>query len=131
MASASPDPSVARRLRPRPVRTRTAADGSFALSLDEGAQQIAVVPQAGSGFPRVVVLADVTGESFVLPPVEIPAPVKLAFRLNNVSNAFVPIANAIVRVFAEAPGGGGVVEVGRGAADERGQVEILLAREPR
>jgi hypothetical protein len=77
------------------------------------------------------VLADVTGESFVLPPVEIPAPVKLAFRLNNESNAFVPIASAIVRVFAEAPGVGGVVEVGRGAADERGQVEILLAREPR
>lgn len=112
------------------MRARTAPDGSFTLSLDPGAHQIAVVPQEGSGFPRVVVLADASGERLELAPVEIPAPVKLAFRLNNASNAFVPIANAVVRVFADTTAGG-AVEVGRATSDARGQVEILLAREPR
>lgn len=129
IASASPEAGGPRRLRPRPGTGRTGLDGSFSLSLDQGAYQIAVVPQEGSGFPRVVTLADVSGDVVVLPDVDVPAPVKLAFRLANPS-AFLPVANAVVRVFADMPGGS-EIEVGRAISNADGKVEILLAREPR
>ena len=129
IASASPEPPSPRRLRPRPAVTRTGRDGSFSLSLDQGSYQVTVVPQEGSGLPRVVSLATISGEAVTIPDVEVPAPVKLAFRLANPS-AFLPVASAVVRVFADMPSGA-VIEVGRAVSNAEGQVEILLAREPR
>ncbi len=129
LATPSTSPSVPRRLRPRPARTRTDREGRFSLGLDQGAYHLTVIPQEGSGFPRVVVLTAIGGKEAILPDVEVPAPVKLAFTLNNAS-AFLPIPHAVVRVFATLPDGG-AVEVGRSVSDAEGRVEILLAREPR
>lgn len=132
LATAVPSPDTPRRLRPRPVHAHTNASGSFTLSLDQGTYQLAVVPAAGSGFPRVVVLTAAGGEGHVtLPDVVVPAPVKLSFTLNNNSQfVAVPIEGALVRVFVDLPSGG-AVEVGRSTSNVDGKVEILLAREPR
>ncbi len=132
IATAAPDLTTPRRLRPRPARTRTGPDGSFSLALEQGAHQLAVVPQDGSGFPRVVVLTAVGGsdpKGVDLADIEIPAPVNVAFALKN-PRGFVPIPRATVRAFTQLSRGGWV-EVGRAISNQGGQVEMLLARQPR
>lgn len=129
---------------PRPGRTRTGDDGSFAFELDPGPYVISVVPRGGTGFPRVVIRPEIPGsataQSTELPDVRVPAPTRLAFTLRDPSPTGNPIANAVVRIFATpalgtSPSGTtstpDPVEIGNAMTDSDGAVEILLAQEPR
>lgn len=122
-------PSASPSSIPRPGRTRTAVDGTFSLSLDEGTQQIAILPQPGTGFPRVVRQTSVGGETAPLGTIVVPPPVKVAFELRDPST-FVSIGSATIRVFASSADGA-PVEVGRTRCSEDGECEILLAPELR
>jgi hypothetical protein len=116
---------------PRPGRTRTRGSGDFELELDQGAYAVSVLPQEGSGFPRVVTLTSVGGTRAELPPIEIPPPTRLTFSVREPSRAANPVAYAVVRIFAEPPGGGPPVEMGRALTGPDGGCEILLAQQPR
>lgn len=124
---------------PRPGRARTGDDGSFAFELDPGPYVMSVIPRSGTGFPRVVVRAEVPGSgvapSTELPELRVPAPRRLAFTLRDPSPTGNAIANAVVRVFASPQVVGtelpDPVEIGSAMTDGDGAVEILLAGEPR
>jgi hypothetical protein len=64
----------------------------------------------------------------------VPAPmtIPLTIRAPSATEApGLPIARAIVRVFAEPVGGGPAVEVASTMTDTSGKCEILLAQQPR
>lgn len=119
----------------RPGRARTGPDGRFTMELDPGQYDIVVDPQAGTGFPRVVVPTTVQSTPVQLETIEVPPPVRVSitFRDPNPNLAGNPIVRATVRVFAprvnkpEAP----LVEIGRAMTNESGSCEILLAQQPR
>lgn len=123
---------------PRPGRTETREDGTFAFELDPGPYILSVIPKAGTGFPRVVVRPDVPGSLTAqiaeLPDIRVPAPTRLAFTLRDPSPTGNVIANAVVRIFARsatAPADSDPIEIGSAMTDSEGAVEILLAQEPR
>jgi hypothetical protein len=117
---------------PRPGRTTTAADGSFVVELDPGPYVFTIIPKDGTGFPRLVTPREVPPEVTELPELRVPLPIKLSFKLRDPSPTGNPIARAIVRVLASAPGRTGPpLEIGSAMTDTDGQVEILLAQEPR
>ncbi|HVH46813.1 MAG TPA: hypothetical protein VM925_30935 [Labilithrix sp.] len=122
-------------VEPRPSRTRTVEDGRFAFELDPGPYVLSVIPKAGTGFPRVVVRAEVpstlTAAETELPEVRIPAPTLLAFKLRDSTFTENPVTNAVVRIFATptSPPGAIPVEIGNAMTDANGDVEILLAQQ--
>jgi hypothetical protein len=134
---------------PRPSRARTGEDGRYALELDPGPYILSVVPQAGTGFPRVVVRADVPDAASLsvaevsdvrIPELRVPVPSRLAFTLRAPATPQIPIQNpiqnALVRIFAMPASVDGMpvvsdpVEIGSAMTDATGAVEILLAQEP-
>jgi hypothetical protein len=138
----APGESILLTKLPHPARTRTGRDGTFALEMDPGPYFLSVIPKAGTGFPRVVVRPEIPSGEAELPEIRVPAPIRLAFTLRDPSPFEIPITNAVVRVFAKPriPGGGQSevprafdepVEIGRSMTDSSGNVEILLAQEPR
>jgi hypothetical protein len=120
---------------PRPGRTTTGPDGSFLVELDPGPYVFTIIPKAGTGFPRLVTPREVPAEATELPELRVPPPIKLSFTLRDPTPIIHnPIARAIVRVFAQVPGAGATrppLEIGSAMTDTDGQVEILLAQEPR
>lgn len=119
-------------LEPRPARTRTDRDGAFIFEADQGAYDLVVDPQAGTGFPRLVQARSFGAGTADLGEITVAPPARLSFKLLDPSQVGNPIVRAVVRVFAEAPGRGPpAVEMGRAMSDENGQVEILLAQQPR
>jgi len=128
---------------PRPGRTRTGDDGRFELELDPGSHVITVIPKAGTGFPRVVIRPDIPGsltaQEALLPEIRVPAPTRMAFTLRDPGQTGNPIANAVVRIFAQPAVPAGAtntspsdpLEIGSAMTGPDGSVEILLAQEPR
>jgi len=120
---------------PRPGRTRVREDGTFELELDPGQYDLAVDPQAGSGFPRVVTIVTIGASAAELGDIEVPPPIRFTVTLRDPhpSLAGNPIARAVVRVFAQpaSDGAAPLVEVGRAMTDATGACEILLAQQPR
>lgn len=113
--------------RPRPAQTTSAPDGSFSFDIDAGQYDLTVVPQAGTGFPRVVTpgrsIAPAKDEDLGTTTVPLPAP--LSFDVKDPSRN--GIAGAMVRVFLPREGGLPVVEIGSALTDGSGHCEILLA----
>ncbi len=133
-------PTSALAATPRPGRARADADGRYALELDPGPYVLSVIPKAGTGFPRVVIRPEIPGsataQSTELPEVRVPAPTRLAFRLADPSPTANAIANAVVRIYARPAGSTDgrlpdPVEIGNAMSNASGEVEILLAQEPR
>lgn len=121
-------------LVPRAGRATTATDGLFHLELDQGRYDLTVIPEAGTGFPRVVTIRGVGAARADIGTLVVPAPMRvpLTIRAPSASEASgLPVARAIVRIFAEPAGGGPAVEVGTAMTNESGKCEILLAQQPR
>ena len=119
-------------LLPRPARTRTDREGSFAFEVDQGQYDLVVEPAAGTGFPRVVQARSFGAGTSALGEIVVGPPSRLSFKLVDPSQVGNPIVRAMVRVFAEAPGRGPpAVEIGRAMSDDTGQVELLLPQQPR
>jgi hypothetical protein len=114
---------------PRFGQATTDALGGFSLFLEQGDYDVAVVPQDGTGFPRVVTPRNVGPGQVDLGTVTVPAPTRLAYTLRDPSGN--PIVRAVVRAFAQPASGAAAVEVGRGLSGSEGQFEILLAQQPR
>lgn len=117
---------------PRPARTRTDRSGRFSFDTDQGQYDLVVEPQPGTGFPRVVQARSFGAGSADLGAIQVPPPSRLSFKVLDPSQVGNPIVRAVVRVFAEAPGRGPpAIEIGRAMSNESGEVEILLAQQPR
>jgi hypothetical protein len=115
-------------IRPRPAHARTGEDGRFAFEADQGQYTLQIDPEAGTDFPRVVQLQSFGTGSNDVGDVVIPPPAVLAFVLRDPSAVGIPIARAVVRVFAELPDRGPPsVEIGSAISGTDGRVEILLA----
>jgi hypothetical protein len=125
-----PDPTVV----PRAGRAVTDADGRFRLELDQGSYELTIAPEAGTGFPRLVTIRGIGTVKEDIGTLVVPAPLRLplTIRAPTASEApGLPIARAVVRIFAEPAGGGPAVEVGSAMTDKTGKCEILLAQQPR
>jgi hypothetical protein len=132
LAIPSDIPASGNAVRPRPARTRTEPDGTFRLELDQGQYELAVEPQSGSGFPRVIQLRSFATGTTDLGEIQVGPPSRLSFTLRDPSDNGNPIVRATVRIFTLAPGRGPPsVEIGRAMTDESGKCEILLAQQPR
>lgn len=132
LALPSERPVVGTAVRPRPVRTRTDREGGFRFQVDQGQYDLVVEPQAGTGFPRVVQARSFGAGTADLGDIVVPPPARLVFTINDPLNQRGnPIVRALVRVFAEPSGGGPAVEIGRSMTNAKGEVEILLAPQPR
>lgn len=119
---------------PRAGRAMTGADGRFQLELDQGSYDVTIVPEAGSGFPRVVTTRAIGGAQEDIGTLVVPVPMRipLTVRAPSASEApGLPIARAVLRVFAEPVGGGPAVEIASAFTDPSGKCEILLAQQPR
>ncbi len=122
-------------LFPRAARGRTDATGRFVLSLEEGTYDLTVVPEPGTGFPRLVSPARrigpaAGGDAVVkLEPLRVPVPLKIAYTLQDPSGNVVP--RAVVRAYAKPVGSTSYVEIGEGMTDRSGRFEILVAPQPR
>ncbi len=119
---------------PRPARTTTATDGSFALGLDPGGYLLRVRPADGSHLPWVMQSIMVGSGSMDLVPVMIPAPVHLTMTL--VDGTLVDglpecsgncVGNAVVQVFTDPPQGSWAIELGQAITDTSGHFEMDLA----
>lgn len=115
---------------PRPVSVRADEDGRFVADVDPGEHDVAVVPRAGTGLPRLV-LPNVAlgGPEADLGEVRVPAPVRYAFVVRDPFEN--RVARATVRAFAVPVGGSVPVEIGLARTDGEGRFELLLAGRPR
>jgi hypothetical protein len=126
------EPSSPQAPKPRPGRTKTRSDGRFVFELDAGPYVFMVIPKAGTGFPRVVTRPEVPPQATELPDIRVPAPSRLTFTLRDPSPNRNPVVRAVVQILAAMPGREGEpIEIGSAMTDSNGQVEILLAQEPR
>lgn len=117
---------------PRPARTRTDREGGFGLEVDQGQYDLVVEPAGGTGFPRLVQARSFGAGTADLGEIVVAPPARLSFALRQPGVRGNPIVRAMVRVFAEPPGRGPpAVEIGRAMSDDKGDVEILLAQQPR
>lgn len=114
---------------PAPARTRVRDDGGWSLDLDQGAYLFTVIPEAGTGFPRVLTRAVVPAGEADIGIVRIPPPTRLELEIRDPTTLARPIFAAQVRIFATPEGGGGpALEIGNGITNGAGRVEILLAQ---
>ncbi len=119
---------VGRAVRPRPARTRSRADGTFTIEVDQGQYTLMVDPLPGTDFPRAVQARSFTGATADVGDVVVEPPLRLTFRLRDPSDFANPIIRANVAIYAKIPGRGPpAVEMGRATTDTSGYVEILLA----
>jgi hypothetical protein len=109
---------------PRGAETTTAADGTFALSLDPGCYVLRIEPQAGTLFPWVTQALLVGPTPVTIPPILVPAPVNAGVELLDPYGN--PVVGAVVRVF-QVPATGDAVEVGRAFTDATGTYDLYLA----
>lgn len=115
---------------PRSARTRTAADGSFTVSLDEGEYDVTIVPEPGSGFPRFVAPRRPVGpDATTIEDFVVGAPTRVAWTMKALGGQ--PIVRAVVRAFAFVSADVGYVEVGQALSDTSGQFELLLGPLPK
>lgn len=135
---ATPEPLVdgSAQPTPRPGRARADESGAFELDLDQGRYVLTVVPEAGTGFPRLVTRATIPLGDADVGVLRVPPPTRLDLQFRDPSNLARPIGGARVRIFARPEGAsdgtsGPALEIGTGLTSEDGRVEILLAREPR
>lgn len=142
LAIAAPGASAGSQPTPRPGRTRTDETGAFALDLDQGQYVVTAIPEAGTGFPRVVVRATIPfaeADAIDLGALRVPPPTRLDLQLRDPTNLARPIGGARVRIFAtpdgDASAPAGVVlpalEIGSAVTDSSGAAEILLAQRPK
>jgi hypothetical protein len=138
------DPATSDLPKPRPGRTQSLENGQYSMELDPGPYVITVVPKAGTGFPSVVRQSVIPLQATDLPDLRVPAPTRLSFQLVDSAVVGNPIVRAIVRILAlpapaPTPEGGALaalqavkpIEIGSAMTDPDGQVEILLAQQPR
>lgn len=112
---------------PRPTRTTTSEDGSFAALVDVGRFDLTIAPQEGSGFGRAVLPARDVGEDPVdLGPVTVAAPLRVALVARDPGDNAVP--RAVVQAFAFV--GGRAVEIALALTDRDGRFELLLPPTP-
>lgn len=126
-------PATSAALRPRPSTTRTDANGQFTFELDRGTYDVAVLPENGTGFPRIVVEKIVNGASVDFGTLTVPVPTRLSFTVGDPSQTSNPIVRAVVRIFARSTSTESAVryvEMGSGMTDPDGRCEILLAQGP-
>jgi hypothetical protein len=117
---------------PRPARAKVGLDGTFEFDLDQGSYVLTVVPEEGTGFPRVLRRATIPANEADVGVVRIPPPTPLRLQIVDPSTLARPIPLATVRIFATPEAGGGaLLEVGSGMTDVTGRVEILLAQQPK
>ena len=108
-----------------PSPTTTDDEGTFSLTLDDGAYLLRVRPAEGTGLPWVVQPLLVT-PSMTQPNVLVPAPFYAGFTLSlGDSSAGSTVTNAVVRVFdtSSTP----AAELAQGFTDANGHVDIYLA----
>jgi hypothetical protein len=104
-----------------PVPTTTAADGTFALSLDVGSYLLRVRPADGTSLPWVVQPLLVT-QSPVQLMVSVPAPFYIGPTLTLGNN---PVGRAVVRVYDTSQPL--AAEVGRAITDAYGHFDMYVA----
>ena len=109
---------------PRASSTTTAADGSWALSLDPGGYVLRIEPADGTRFPWVTESLLVGPTDVVVPPVTVPAPVYAGMKLRDPYDN--PIVSSVVRIF-QVPAEGQAVEIGEAITDATGQFSMYLA----
>ena len=131
LAEAEPLASTAAQPTPRPGRARIDADGAFGLDLDQGQYVFTVIPQAGTGFPRVVLRRTVPVDHADLGVLKVPPPTRLQLQFRDPSNVARPLFDARVRIFATPDGATAALEIGSNTTDSSGNVEILLAQAPK
>lgn len=136
MAAPVTDASATALPTPRPARAKVGDDGTFELDLDQGSYVLTVVPEAGTGFPRVLSRVSIPANEADVGVIRIPPPTRLGLQIVDPTTLARPIPLANVRIFASAEtsqggGGGGLLEIGNGLTDSSGRVEILLAQRPR
>jgi hypothetical protein len=131
LATAEPGADVTAQPTPRPGRTTVGADGTFALDLDQGRYVLTIVPEAGTGFPRVLTRTQITPGETDVGVVRIPPPTRLGLQVVEPATLARPIPLANVRIFAAPEGGGPLLEIGNGMTNAEGRVEILLAQQPK
>ena len=124
----------------------TAADGSFAIMVEEGTYDFTVIPEPGTGFPRAVspsrkvspassgssdagASSDGGGTDNALGTILVPAPLKIALTITDPSNN--PVPDAVVRALTIPTGHAEYVEIGEAMTSATGQFEMLLAPVPR
>lgn len=133
---------------PRPGQTTSAADGSFALSLDPGTYILRARPADGTRLPWVttnltVQPSSTSAESPQPVAFTVPAPVSAGMQLFDPTVEMVsslgdanPIVHAVVRAFALPPqtpsGSAGAapapaIEIGRAFTDVNGRFDLYLA----
>lgn len=123
----SPVAEPAERWGPRPARTVTAPDGSFAALVDVGRFDLTVIPQEGSGFGRAVLPAREVGEEALdLGNIQVAAPLRVALVTRDPGDNAVP--RAVVQAFAFV--GGRAVEIAIALTDGDGRFELLLPPTP-
>ncbi len=110
--------------RPR-FSTRTRADGSFDLPVEEGVFDFTVKPRPESHLPWLVIpMRTVRRSGLDLGELRVRAPILQKTFVSNNENA--PVRGALVRVFDVSRGANLPIEVGSGTADRSGIVELLL-----
>lgn len=137
VAEPEPEEGTADEAAPvRTMRTRTDESGAFRLALDRGKYVITVIPEAGTGFPRVLRRTTISAAEADLGTIRVPPPTRLTLQLRDQSTFPVAIPGARVRIYALVEGRteadpGHAFEIGSSMADARGDVELLLGPQPR
>ena len=131
LAIADPTADVTAQPAPRPARASVGEDGTFSLDLDQGQYVLTLVPEEGTGFPRVVSRATIPANQADVGVMRIPPPTRLGLQIVDPTTVARPIPLANVRIFASPSGGGPLLEIGGGLTNADGRVEILLAQQPK
>ena len=125
--------SLAVREAPRPARATTDGDGLYAVALDQGEYDLTVIPEVGTGFPRLVLPASLVGPNdTVFKELVVFAPSRIAWTV-KAPGGRQSIVRAVVRAFAfvTSPAGDRYVEIGQSMTDENGAFEMLVGPYPK
>ncbi len=117
------DGSVDPACLPRAAQAQVQSDGSYTLSLDQGAYLLRVRPAQGSLLPWIVQPLVVPSPPKA-PPTTVPAPVHLGRQLVDAKGN--PIAEAILRIF-DTPSAAAPREIGMAVTDADGNFDLYLA----
>ncbi|MFO0680098.1 MAG: hypothetical protein U0169_26485 [Polyangiaceae bacterium] len=116
---------------PRSTTSVTREDGSFEIRSEKGRVDLTIKPREGTDFPWIVVPnVDVGDDDVSIPDdlLRVPAPVVVASRV--VDSVALPVAEAIVRVYA-LKDGRAYVPIGRALTAADGSFRVALAAPPR